>query len=102
MSAWNLFSSLSTTLFGTMDETPDHANMPIYDSDRYAPSVQDILAVKRILIKTGELPLELVDTIIDFAEYWVRSTTLRTDRKIQVQSGPGHENMLLVSPFQMS
>lgn len=85
-----------------MDETLDHANMPIYGSERYAPSVQDILAVKRILIKKGELPLELVDTIIDFAEYWVRSTTLRTGREISVQAGRERENKLLVSLFQMS
>jgi hypothetical protein len=98
MSLWNFFSAISTALFGTTDETPDSAYVPIFDSERYAPSVQDILAVKKILTKKGDLPLELVDTIIDFAEYWVRSTTVRTGGEISVQAGRERENKLLVSP----
>ena len=99
MSLWNIFNTMSTALFGIMDETLDPTNLPIYDSDRYVPSIKEVLAVKRILTKKGELPLELVDTIIDFAEYWVRTTTCRTGRDLIVQSGRERENKLLASPY---
>jgi hypothetical protein len=97
MSVWNLFNTVSTALFGAMDEIPDPANVPLYDSDRYVPSIQDVLAVKQVLNKKGHLPLELVDTIIDFAEYWVRTTTCRTGGEITVNAGQEWENKLLVS-----
>jgi hypothetical protein len=66
-------------------------------SDRYTPSVQDILEVKQILIEKGALPLEIVDTIIDFAEYWIKSTTCRTRGQITVRAGGEFSNTLLVS-----
>lgn len=87
MSVWNLFTTLSTALLGTMAATPD----------QYAPNIEDILAVKQILIEKGKLPLELVDTIIDFAEYWVKTTTCRTNGEVSIHAGREHENKLLVS-----
>lgn len=87
MSVWNLFNTISTALFGNMVEI----------SDRYTPSIQDILEVKQILIEKGALPLEIVDTIIDFAEYWIKSTTCRTRGQVTVRAGGEFENTLLVS-----
>ena len=87
MSVWNLFNTFSAALFGTMAETPD----------RYTPSIQDILEVKQILTENGMLPLELVDTIIDFAEYWIKTTTCRTRGQVTVHAGGEFENKLLVS-----
>jgi hypothetical protein len=66
-------------------------------SDRYTPSIQDILEVKQILIERGALPLETVDTIIDFAEYWIKSTICRTRGQITVRAGGEFQNILLVS-----
>jgi hypothetical protein len=87
MSVWNLFSTLSSALLGAMAATPD----------RYTPSVQDVIVVKQILTKKGKLPLELIDTIIDFAEYWIKTTTCRTNGEISVRAGRERENMLLVT-----
>jgi hypothetical protein len=87
MSVWNLFNTLSSALFGIMDETPD----------RYTPSFQDVIDVKQILAKKGTLPLELVDTIIDFAEYWIMTTTCRTSGQVTIHARGEFENKLLVS-----
>lgn len=70
-----------------MDETPD----------QYTPSFQDIIDVKQILTKKGALPLELVETIIDYAEYWIISTTCRTRGQVTILAGGEFENKLLVS-----
>jgi hypothetical protein len=86
MSVWNLFSTFSTALFGNMVEI----------SDRYTPSIEDILEAKQILTEKGALPLEIVDTIIDFAEYWIKTTTCRTRGQIAVRAGGESENRLLV------
>jgi len=40
----------------------------------YSPSVQDVLEVKEIIREASKLPLELIDEVIDFAEYWACST----------------------------
>jgi hypothetical protein len=87
MSVWNLFSTLSTALLGAMTETPN----------QHIPSPQDVLDVKQILTKKGKLPLELVDNIIDAADYWVKTTTCRTNGEVSIQAGKDRENKLLVS-----
>ena len=40
------------------------------DDDLYLPSYADVFVVKAMLGHAGNLPLELVDAIIDHAEYW--------------------------------
>ncbi|EPE08391.1 hypothetical protein F503_01174 [Ophiostoma piceae UAMH 11346] len=40
------------------------------DDGLYLPSYADVFVVKAMLGHAGNLPLELVDTIIDHAEYW--------------------------------
>lgn len=53
-------------------------NMQFYDSDRYQPSLEDVLTVKNILFTLRPecpLPLELIDSIIDLSEYWPHTTT---------------------------
>ncbi|KAF8418864.1 hypothetical protein EV426DRAFT_617629 [Tirmania nivea] len=40
----------------------------------YIPSVQDILEVKEIIQEASRMPLELIDAVIDFAEYWACNT----------------------------
>jgi hypothetical protein len=87
MSVWNLFTTLSTALLGIMAGTPN----------QYIPSPEDVLIVKQILTKKGKLPLELVDTIIDSADYWVKTTTCRTNGEVSILSGRERENKLLVS-----
>ncbi len=68
-----------------------------YESNRYTPSVKDVLKVKAILFHKLSLPLELVDTVIDFAEYWPRTVTSRSGGQLNIQSGSERENTLIVS-----
>ncbi|KAK6594584.1 hypothetical protein H4I96_10315 [Botrytis cinerea] len=53
-------------------------NMQFYDSERYQPSLEDVLTVKNTLFTLrpeSPLPLELIDAIIDLSEYWPHTTT---------------------------
>lgn len=57
------------------------SNMDGGDSN-FVPSPRDVLDVKSLLWQK-RLPIELVDSIIDFAEYWPHQAT-EVDRAIQV------------------
>lgn len=66
------------------------------------PTVEDVLEVKDILGDAAKLPIEIIDNIIDFAEYWPRtsvvtrglSTAIATIRTHQPSTS---ENLFLVS-----
>jgi hypothetical protein len=67
------------------------------DFEPYKPSVEDVFSVKTMLSGSFELPLELVDTIIDHAEYWPHTSVIRTGEDFTIRAGAGHENQFLVS-----
>jgi hypothetical protein len=67
------------------------------ETPEFTPNLQDVLAVKQILMEGGKLPLELVDKIIDYAEYWIKTTTCRTNGEVSIHAGRERENKLLVS-----
>ncbi|KAE9365175.1 hypothetical protein N431DRAFT_353243 [Stipitochalara longipes BDJ] len=69
--------------------------------EQYTPSIQDILSVKQILAAKGKLPLELIDTIIDFAEYWIKTTTCRTNGEISIHAGQDRENKFLLRSYPL-
>src|SRR4051812_24918155 len=76
-------------------------NMQFYESDRYQPSIEDVLTVKDVflsLLPETPLPLELIDAIIDLAEYWPHtSTTLPPDRReTYVRAGGDDENRFML------
>ncbi|KAL2161018.1 hypothetical protein VTH06DRAFT_8731 [Thermothelomyces fergusii] len=43
--------------------------------DQYEPSFADVLVTKAMLSRAFRLPPEIVDTIVDYAEYWPHTTT---------------------------
>jgi len=66
------------------------------DADRYKPSIEDVLSVKEMFLKNRLLPPELVDPVIDFAEYWPHTTSARKER-ITVRAGAeDRENQFIV------
>jgi hypothetical protein len=73
---------------------PVDMSTQFYPVDRYAPSPQDVVEVKQELLSRIHLPLELIDTIIDYAEYWPKTVTERGD--VIITSGR-NENRFLVS-----
>ena len=63
-----------------------------------SPSPNDVLEVKNVLLKAFDLPLELVDVIIDYAEYWPR-TSVSTAGETLAVGGDGNprEDVFVVS-----
>lgn len=68
-----------------------------FSADRYRPSTQDVVSVKKSLMGL-QLPLELIDTIIDRAEYWPHITTVRSGTQISARAGTDNENRFIVGP----
>lgn len=67
----------------------------------YQPSIGDVFVVKDILFKKCRLPLEIIDVVIDFAEYWPHTSTIRTGGELKVAAGrPLYENQFIVSSFK--
>jgi hypothetical protein len=105
-----LYDTSSTFLFGqssiaNMDgtaETSEKSWTPaaVYDSSRYSPSVSDVLDVKSYLFKRFDLPIELIDTIIDTAEYWPHTSTI-TDHSTMIRAQRDRENQFIVSTHFM-
>jgi hypothetical protein len=50
--------------------TNDSRLSPVFNS----PSPKDVWEVKNVLLKTFTIPLEIIDLIIDYAEYWPRTS----------------------------
>ncbi|KAI9649290.1 hypothetical protein NHQ30_001862 [Ciborinia camelliae] len=83
-------------------------NMQFHDSDRYQPSVEDVLTVKNFLFNlnpNSTLPLELIDDILDLSEYWPHTTTryplpgpqgISIRRGMTVRSGGEGENKFIL------
>lgn len=106
-----LYNTLSDTLWGPSPSngTMNERNEQIEQNETEATSststvtphqlsIKDVFEVKQLLFDKFDLPLELVDVVIDFAEYWPSVTSqIRSERPIQVRSGAGHENVFLVS-----
>lgn len=61
------------------------------------PSPIDIVVVRTMLAKGLKLPVDLVDGILEHAEYWVRTTTAVNYPQL-LRAGKGHgEDKFLVS-----
>jgi hypothetical protein len=66
------------------------------EKNSYDPSVRDVLYVKILLHSVASLPLELIDAIIDLAEYWPRTTTVNS-AQLSVRSDRNNGNKFMVS-----
>ncbi|KAK0105277.1 hypothetical protein ONS95_004338 [Cadophora gregata] len=100
-----LVNALSSVVFGPSQNNMDPATS-FYEADRYVPSIEDVIATKDTLFERFKLPIELIDTIIDFAEYFPRTTMCRTGGELHVRSGGsglgGHsENRFLLRSFPL-
>lgn len=85
----DLVKSFAEAVFEPVDMTTQ-----FYAADRYSPSPRDVAEVKQELLSRIHLPLELIDSIIDHAEYWPKTVTQRGD--VIITSGR-NENRFLVS-----
>ncbi|KAL4784243.1 hypothetical protein BJX76DRAFT_327752 [Aspergillus varians] len=77
-------------------EEPDDKQV----EDKFYPSLYDVLKVRHILLRKAKpegLPAEVVDMIVDAAEYWP-STEFTLEEKIRVQKDVD-QAVLCTSPF---
>ena len=88
---------------------PPETNLDQDDSDEmddtpgsYEPTVLDVIVVKAMLNKAIRLPPEIIDTVVDMAEYWPHTSTemIYTGRPAIARKNAtsGAENQFLVSP----
>ena len=96
------FLSSIANMVGTAEtsETLERSWTPVtaYESSRYSPSVSDVLEVKAILSKNFDLPIELIDSIIDTAEYWPHTSTV-TNHATMIRAQRDRENEFIVSEY---
>lgn len=62
------------------------------------PLLQDVLTVKGILLESYKLPIEIIDTIIDFAEYWPHTTVVADNH---VNAGRMSEDTFVIRSFPL-
>lgn len=74
----------------------------IFQSDRYKPSVKDVLEVKQFLFEHG-LAAELVDAIIDYAEYWPHSSSVigYEHTPLVIKAGTERENQFILRSWPL-
>lgn len=92
----------TTTGMGQSEEIQSQPETPEPEEEipQYQPSIADVLETKQFLYDHCKLPAELVDVVIDFAEYWPHTssvTAIDPDNPILVRSGGQGENRFLVS-----
>ncbi|ESZ96588.1 hypothetical protein SBOR_3090 [Sclerotinia borealis F-4128] len=108
----HFYNTISNIMSGTEQSKEPEVQLPFnmqyHDSDRYQPSLEDVLTVKNILYTLrpdSPLPLELIDTILDLSEYWPHTTTAfplsshqepTINREIIVRAGGAGEDRLIL------
>ncbi|RDW66706.1 hypothetical protein BP5796_09455 [Coleophoma crateriformis] len=63
------------------------------------PSVEDVLSVKMFFVEHTALPQELVDTIVDYAEYWPHTSTQIPSEVVVIGSNPEREDRFLLRSY---
>jgi hypothetical protein len=72
----------------------DPGPSPVFKS----PSPNDVLEVKNVLLEAFTLPLEIIDLVIDYAEYWPRTTVSTVGETFAVGGyGNAREDSFVVS-----
>ncbi|EPE35268.1 hypothetical protein GLAREA_10965 [Glarea lozoyensis ATCC 20868] len=69
-------------------------------SEPFSPTADDVVEVKKFFLESAKLPLELVDAIIDQAEYWPHTRSVfhrhESENPLYVRAGGVEENSLLL------
>jgi hypothetical protein len=75
------------------------------DDGLFSPKADDVVEVKKLFLEHFKFPLELIDSIIDLAEYWPHTTSVfhrprkenGAENALYVRAGDPSENQLIVS-----
>ena len=88
------------------DKMDNTLQEPTDAPDSYEPIVLDVIVVKAMLNKATRLPPEIIDTVVDLAEYWPHTSTeiIYTGRPAidRKDANSAVENQFLVSPTTTS
>lgn len=72
---------------GNLDpHTHTHSDQPPYFDLRKCPSMASVISLRRYLSLTRDLPNEIIDIILDLAEYWPHTSSI-LDMTTRVYSG---------------
>ncbi|RDL41635.1 uncharacterized protein BP5553_01614 [Venustampulla echinocandica] len=92
---------LQHILFGLPPPPPpatnDKSSVSGSSPGNYQPSISDVLQVKETLLE--KLPLELIDVVIDAAEYWPHTTSINTppaESPFCIRGDANHENQFIL------
>lgn len=74
--------------------------------DAYKPTPIDIVVTRIMLTRSKRLPLDLVDSVFDFAEYWAHSASVihypsEQHGHLHIRGGSPQENSFMVSCLGM-
>lgn len=78
-----------TFTFSPAPGNPDqstHSDQPPYFDLRKCPSMASVIALRHYLSLTRDLPNEIIDIILDLAEYWPHTSSI-LDMTTRVYSG---------------
>jgi hypothetical protein len=78
-----------------LSPTQNAETLPKFES----PSPRQVLRVKNLLFKNFKLPLEIVDVVIDYAEYWPRTTATTAGKTFRVGGSRSDEFIVCVGFF---
>ena len=88
-----LFIDTAKVALTALNRVNDSGPLPEFES----PSPKDVLEVKNVLLKAFDLPLEIIDVIIDYAEYWPSTSISKTGESVAVGGhGNPREDIFLV------
>lgn len=99
-----LYSNIMGPTFGTAptteDEEPSTSRVAMHQPGEFEPFLEDVLEAKKDLFRGLKIPMELVDAILDYAEYWPHTTTVRRGGEMSVMTGRERpEDEFVVSLF---
>ncbi|KAF8854298.1 hypothetical protein BDZ45DRAFT_656811 [Acephala macrosclerotiorum] len=105
-----LYTTLNGAIFGGTTPPSEIPNFEdeqlgtprVYAPGQFEPFFADVIEVKNDLFKGLKLPMEIVDAIVDFAEYWPHTTTIRRSGELSISAGRGlEEEKLLLRSYPL-
>jgi hypothetical protein len=95
-----ILNTAKTAMSALNPTAPPFVSEPESSPPFQHPSPKDVLLVKAVMLKMLRLPLEIVDTIIDWAEYWP-CTTVTTRGQTSTRGGVKNRDDKLIVSMQL-
>lgn len=102
----SIFKTLTTNMVNPLsagDPAPQEQHEIDRSVDPYEPTAMEVIFVRAMLEKALQLPSEIINNIIDYAEYWPHTSTVVDysnwpgQQRVVHAGEPSTENVFLVS-----